>query len=194
MSYPLLQPRRISVEEFRAMEAQAPAGERWELINGVIVKAQAGTTVRHNDIVQNVASVIRAELRRLGSKCRTSTENIRLDIENATTSVMPDVIVNCGERRGPSTTFRTACAVVEVISPSTSGDDKVWKLETYFTLPELRTVLLIEQTEMRVASHTRTSRGWIRVDLVNPEDAVMLDGLDVSITLAQIYDEIEFDA
>lgn len=193
MNYPLLKPRRLTVEEFRAMEAQAPADERWELINGVIIKSQAGSTVRHNDIVQNVASIIRAELRRKGSKCRTSTENIRLDIEGATTSVMPDVIVNCGERRGPSTTFRTASVIVEVISPSTSAHDKVAKLETYFTLSELRTALLIEQAEMYVVSYTRSPKGWLRNDFDQPDDSVALDGLEVSITLAQIYDEIEFD-
>ena len=66
MNYPLMKPARLTVEEFRAMEAQAPADERWELINGVIVKSQAGSTARHNDIVQNVASTLRAELRRNG--------------------------------------------------------------------------------------------------------------------------------
>lgn len=51
MNYPLMKPRRLTVEEFRAMEAHAPADERWELINGVVYKSQAGGTVRHNDIV-----------------------------------------------------------------------------------------------------------------------------------------------
>lgn len=194
MNYPLMKPARLTVEEFRAMEAQAPEDERWELINGVIYKAQAGSTVRHNDIVQNVASTLRAELRRKGSKCRTSTENIRLDIDGAATSVMPDVLVNCGERRGPTTTFRTASAIVEVISPSTGAHDKVSKLETYFTLPELHSVLLIEQAEMRVVFYERSAKGWLRNDFDTPEDSVDLDHLGVSITLAQIYDEIDFNA
>jgi len=193
MSYPLLKPKRLTVEEFRAMEAQAPEDERWELINGVIYKSQAGSTIRHNDIIQNVATTLRAELRRKGSQCRTSTENVRLDIDGAAASVMPDVLVNCGERRGPSTTFRTASAVVEVISPSTSAHDKVSKLETYFTLAELETVLLIEQAEMRVVCYTRSPKGWLRNDFEQPGDIIELDKLGISITLAQIYDEIDFN-
>lgn len=193
MNYPLLKPRRLTVEEFRAIEAQAPADERWELINGVIVKAQAGSTVRHNDIVQNVASRLREELRTKGSKCRTSTENIRLDIEGATTSVMPDVLVNCGERRGTSTTFRSASAVVEVISPSTSTHDKLDKLETYFTLAELQTLVLIEQARMHVIVYSRSADSWLRTDLTRPEDEAKFGGFDAALSLADIYDEIEFD-
>lgn len=193
MSYPLMRPRRLTVAEFRELEAQAPEDERWELINGVIYTDQAGTTVRHNDIVQNVAFALRAELRRTGSKCRTSVENVRLDIADATSSVMPDVIVNCGERRGASKTFTKASAVVEVISPSTSHRDKVEKLESYFTIEGLLTVVLIEQARMHAAVHTRTPDGWVRNDFNQPSDSVAFEGLGVSLTLLQIYDEIELD-
>lgn len=176
------------------MEAQAPADERWELVNGVLIKSQAGGTVRHNDIVQNVALALRTQLRRIGSNCRTSTESVRLDIEDATTSVMPDVIVNCGEPRGARTTFRTAAMVVEVISPSTSSHDKVEKLEAYFTLADLKHVLLIEQASMRVTAYARSAKGWLRQDHERADDVIALDALGVELTLAEIYDEIVFDA
>ncbi|WP_020184355.1 Uma2 family endonuclease [Methylopila sp. 73B] len=194
MSLPLLKPRRLTVDEFRELEANAPEDERWELLNGVIYRSMAGGTVRHNDIVQNVSSRLRGELRRIGSPCRTSTENVRLDIPAIGASTLPDVFVNCGPRPGAARTLDDATAVVEVLSPSTSARDRGEKLDAYMTLPGLRTIALIEQDRMHVATYTRTDDGFLRQDLTSPTDRVAFDGLDVSMTLAEIYEDVAFDA
>ena len=47
---------------------------------------------------------------------------------------------------------------------------------------------------MRVVFYERSTKGWLRKDLDQPEDRIEFEKLGVSITLAQIYDEIDFDA
>lgn len=107
---------------------------------------------------------------------------------------MPDVIVNCGEPRGARTTSRSAAAIVEVISPSTSGHDKVDKLETYFLLPELQTVLLTEQATMHVTAYTRSPKGWLLQIHEHADSVVEFEALGVKLSLAQIYEDVELDA
>lgn len=194
MNYPLMKSRRLTVDEFREMEANAPEDERWELINGIIHKSMAGGTVRHNDIVQNVASTLRAELRRRGSPCRTSTENVRLDIPDAQISTLPDVLVSCGVRPGGARTLANAAAVIEVLSPSTSARDRGEKLDAYLTLPGLNVVVLVEQDAMHVVSYTRSADGFLRREFSSPEDSVAFEDLSVSMTLAEIYEDVAFDA
>jgi Uma2 family endonuclease len=193
MSYPLLKPRRLTVAEFREMELNAPEDERWELINGVIVKSMAGGTLRHNTIVLNIAGVLHAELRRLGSTCRPYTENVRLDSAAANLSTLPDVVVTCTPHAGKETALTDAAAVVEVHSTSSRERDKSVKLDAYLSLPGVRTVLLVEQETMHVVVHTPSERGWLRQEFVAPEDSVTFDGLGVAVTLAQIYEDVAFD-
>jgi Uma2 family endonuclease len=88
--------------------------------------------------------------------------------------VTPDVIVNCGEPRGAQTTLRTPAMVVEVISPSTGDHDKVDELEAYFTLADLKHVLLNEQAPMRVTAYARSAKGWLHQDHERADDVIAL--------------------
>ncbi len=188
-----MKPRRLTVDEFRELEANAPEDERWELINGVIYKSMAGGTRAHNLIVQNVASSLMTKLRELGSPCRPFTENMRLDIAAAELSTLPDVVVSCAPMTDGTKAIADAAAVVEVLSRTTSSRDRSEKLETYLTIPGLRTLALIEQEAMQVVTYSRAESGWLRVALKEPDDRVEFNGLDVSLTLATIYEDVAFD-
>lgn len=193
MNYPLVKPRRLTLAEFRELEAQAPEDERWELIGGVIHKSMAGGTRAHNVIVQNVTSALLVTLRRSGSPCRPYSETMRLDIEAAELSTLPDVVVTCSPVRDGAKAIESPIAVVEVLSRSTSARDRTDKLEAYFTLPGLRTIVLIEQEAMQVVVHTRVDRGWLRAELTDPSARMELAGVEASLSLAEIYEEIAFD-
>lgn len=191
MNYPLLKPMPLSVAEFREIELNAPEEERWELIDGLIVKSMAGGTIRHNVIVQNIASCIRAELRRRGSVCRPYTENVRLDSEAGPLSTLPDVVVSCDPYRGSATTVENAVAVFEVHSTASRMRDRSVKLEAYMRIQSVQTIVLVEQIAMSVVTFTRSGKTWIREELTNTSDRVTLAGLDLDVPVVEIYEEVE---
>lgn len=193
MNYPLMKPARLTVEEFRELELNAPAEERWELIDGVIYKSMAGGTIRHNVIVQNVSTFVRAELRRKGSGCRSYTENVRLDAGESGLSTLPDVVVSCNPPRGDATSLNDATAVFEVHSTASRERDKSTKLEAYMRVPNVQTIVLIEQIAMSVVTFTRAGNKWVRDELRDASDTVRLEGLDIDLPLSAIYEEIEFE-
>lgn len=193
MNYPMMKPRRLTVDEFRELEAQSPEDERWELINGVIYKSMAGGTRAHNIIVQNVASSLMTMLRASKSPCRPFTENMRLDIAAAELSTLPDVVVSCSLMTDGTKAISDAQAVVEVLSPTTSGRDRSEKLDAYLTIPSLRTLALVEQEAMQVVTYTRTDSGWLRREFTKPDDRLAFEGLDVSLALADVYEDIAFN-
>lgn len=194
MNYPLIKTHRLTVDEFREMELNAPEEERWELIDGVIVRSMAGGTIRHNMIVQNVAGALQRALRSRGSRCRAYTESVRLDADGKDLSTLPDVVVSCDPPGGDKTTLYDATAVVEVHSTASRQRDKSEKLDAYMSLPGVRTIVLIEQVSMGVMTHTRSANGWLRLEFSSPDDRIAFDGLDVCMTLAEIYEDVEFDA
>lgn len=188
-----MKPRRLTVAEFRELEAQAPEDERWELINGVIYKSMAGGTRAHNAIVQNITSALLVSLRRANSPCRPYSENMRLDVEAAELSTLPDVVITCSPVRDGAKAIERPVAVVEVLSRSTSARDKTDKLEAYYSLPGMRTIALVDQEAMLVVVHRRKGDGWLRSELTDPAARLEFDGVDVSLSLSEIYEEIAFD-
>lgn len=194
MNYPLMKSRRLTVDEFREIELNAPEEERWELIDGWIVKSMAGGTKIHNVIVFNVQSALMNELRRSLSPCRAFSENVRLDIRTSAVSTLPDVVVNCSPwGEGPTTVF-DATAIVEVLSPSTAFVDLGDKLNAYLTLPALQTCAFIQQKQANVVTYSRSENGWLRQELTSLDDRLQFGGLDVSMTLAEIYEDVPFDS
>ena len=87
-----------------------------------------------------------------------------------------------------------ATAIVEVLSPSTASSDLGEKLNAYLTLPALRTCAFVQQKRSNVMTYVRSERGWLYQELASPDDRLRFDGLEVSMTLAEIYEDIEFDA
>jgi Uma2 family endonuclease len=193
MNYPLMRPQRLTVEEFREIELNAPAEERWELIDGVIYKSMAGGTLRHNMIVQNVSTFVRGELRKRGSGCRSYTENVRLDAGASYLSTLPDVVVSCDPPRGDATTLNDATAVFEVHSTASRERDKSTKLEAYMQLPSVQTIVLIEQVAMSVVTFTKSGTKWVRDELREPTDAIHLEGLEIALPLSAVYEDVDFD-
>ncbi|GBD50881.1 hypothetical protein [Methylopila sp. Yamaguchi] len=50
------------------------------------------------------------------------------------------------------------------------------------------------QTWRRADARRRTAEGFLRREFSSAADRVAFDGLDVSMTLAEIYEDVVFDA
>jgi Uma2 family endonuclease len=132
----------VILSEARKLEKRAytygdlkkfPTDERWELINGIPC-LQARPSFKHQDIMLEIATQIRAYLR--GKPCQVVTETaVWLEEMSDSTGdyVVPDIVVVCNENKiienagivGPPD------LIVEIISPSNEYVDRHDKLRRY---------------------------------------------------------------
>ena len=82
--------------------------------------------------------------------------------------------------------------VVEVLSPSSEGDDEGDKRLDFQSLASLQTYVVIAQDERRVRVYRRTERGEWRPEpeVYRDGDAFELPTLSSAITVAEIYEDI----
>ncbi len=189
----------MSVEEFTKWQRRQ---ERlYELVDGrpkLPLKTMTGATVAHDTVTGNVFASLHHLLR--GSPCRPHTDDIAIRIP-AGNLRRPDVLVDCGEAHPSDMIAAEPVLVVEVLSPSTMSLDRIHKLDEYRTVPCLSAILLVDTEAPHVTLYRRgsESKDWQRHIFEGLEARLVLprfgglDGLDVSLALADIYDGVSFD-
>jgi hypothetical protein len=90
MSRLAIQDQRLSIFDFVNLEMNAPAWERWELIHGHVVRAMAGASLAHVEIVQNIARALGNHFRAMRPDCRVYTQDARVNSFADESSVLPD--------------------------------------------------------------------------------------------------------
>lgn len=166
--------------------------ERYELLNGV-VRMMTGGSFNHNAICAGLFIGLRNVLRKsdLPRRCLALAEGAKVKI-NDRDYLYPDAAMVCGELPSGRDTLVTApILVAEVLSPSTESRDRTEKLRAYQGLASLRYVLFVSSERVLVELLTRDegaeiwrhAGAWGRF-----ADAVPLDAIGISLTLAAIYD------
>ena len=80
--------------------------------------------------------------------------------------------------------------IVEVLPPSTEAYDRGLKFNQYKKLPLLRHYLLVSQKNWLVEWYQLSEYGvWGHTALAEAADAVVIPGLNLTMTLVQIYEE-----
>jgi Uma2 family endonuclease len=186
MGQPNAQPRRYTAEEYFALEAQSQL--RHEFFEGEVF-AMAGESIAHNTIALNVAMGCRQALR--GKQCRVQIEGIQLAVETNRHYTYPDIVVSCAPQvQHESRRLYHPTLIVEVLSPSTEAYDRGLKFNQYKKLPSLRHYLLVLQKTWLVEWYQLSEHGvWGHTALAEAEDAVIIPELNLTMTLAQIYEE-----
>jgi Uma2 family endonuclease len=83
--------------------------------------------------------------------------------------------------------------VVEVLSESTRRTDLGEKRSAYLGVPSLKVLLLVETEEPRVVAHRRQVDGGFQIEHhVGLETVIPLPEIGVSLSLAEIYERIDF--
>jgi Uma2 family endonuclease len=80
-----------------------------------------------------------------------------------------------------------AMVIVEVLSPSTQGHDRAWKLGAYFRLPAVHHYLIVWPEKRQIAHHRRGGGDAIDSKIVT-KGAIQLDPPGVTITIEEVYD------
>ena len=178
----------MTAEEF--LEWNLSQDERFELVDGVPVplRAMAGAKAEHDTIVVNLIAALRQLLAGTPCRPRTADTALRTKIKRVR---RPDVTIECAPVELGSLEARNPVAVFEVLSPTTRQLDRSEKFQEYIRHPSLRTIVHIDPTIMDVMVYTRTADGaWEPQRLHEPEEAIRVADLPVSISLSAVYDGV----
>jgi Uma2 family endonuclease len=185
---------RFSVAEYYALEETAEY--RSEFFDGEIF-AMAGGSARHSLISLNLNAVLWNALR--GKPCAAYESNLRLKIEASGLRTYPDAGVYCGKLEFDAEDPRGQTALnptvlFEVLSPSTEAYDRGKKAENYRLIPSLKTYVLVCQDRPHVEVFERVVDGFWRLSEVSGLDSqIELPSLEVTLSLGEIYERVEFD-
>ena len=184
--------KRYTVSDWAAFEETQT--RKHELRNGEFFE-MAGATYEHNRVSANLLIEVG---KMLPDHCEVMGSDQRVYIEN-TNGLYPDIVVVCGEPEiGIASALYNPLLIVEVLSPSTSGDDRGEKFEKYRTLPTLIHYVLVEQSRPSVEHFQKGENGlWVLAaehHALNETLSLVIGGVSVSLPLAAIYRRIPFAA
>lgn len=167
---------------------------RHEYIDGEIVPITGGTP-NHNQIALNLSGSLNFALKR--QPYRVFVTDQRLWIPRKRIYTYPDVMIVEGElqlQEGRRDTILNPLMMAEVLSPSTRSYDKDEKFAAYRTISTFREYLLIEQSKMHVEHYVKNEqKRWTFFEYDDAEEVVSFNSISFQITLADLYDKVEFE-
>lgn len=174
----------MTVEEWRELERTNPDA-KYEYIDGQVY-SMSGGSLAHSRISSNVLRAIEDAL--AGDTCYVynSDASARLSESRYT---YPDISVSCDPRDQPATEqlqVQAPCVVVEVLSDSTEGKDRIRKANLYHACPTIQEYVLIATKYQAVEVQRRAGDEWT-LHLFGPGDEIELASLDIRFPLSILY-------
>ncbi|MCC6521272.1 MAG: Uma2 family endonuclease [Polyangiaceae bacterium] len=180
----------MTAEAYLGLERASPT--RHEFVRGAIF-AMSGATKLHNDVVANVAAVLKAHLR--GRPCRTYLLDVKLHVEAADAYFYADVFVTCDPRdRDDPLIAHYPSLIVEVLSDSTAAYDRGEKFDDYRRLPELREYALVDSRQRHVVVYRSTARSTWEFDPVGADGLVRLTSVGLTVPMSAFYEDTDVPA
>jgi Uma2 family endonuclease len=180
---------KYSVDEYLAFEHQSDT--KHEYFAGEIV-ALAGASFEHNLIVGNSYASLHTQLRRRPCAVLPSDQRLRVSPHGPLT--YPDIMVVCGQPQFTDErpdTLTNPTVIIEVLSPSTEGDDRGRKAKHYRTIESLQEYVLIAQDEYRIEQYVRAENGWWRfTEATELGAAIHLASIECTLSLADVYERV----
>jgi Uma2 family endonuclease len=177
----------LTEEEYLAFERASDV--RHEFLSGRIY-SMAGASREHNLITGNVAGEIRAQLK--GKPCETYSNDMRVRVPGTGLYTYPDVVVVCGEPvfiDDHNDTLVNPTLIVEVLSSTTEAYDRGEKFRDYRSIKSFSEYVLIAQNKMAVDHFVKQKNIWTIREV---EQEIKLVSFSCILTLAEIYDRVEF--
>lgn len=152
----------------------------------------AGARTQHNRIATNFTVALGTALQDTPCEPFYSDMKVRIQLATQTRFYYPDAMAVCTPN-APDAAFQDQPVVVaEVLSPETRRIDEGEKREAYLAIPSLRVYLLIEQDAARVVAYRCSDQGFVREEYDGREAVVPLPEIGVDLSLAQVYQRVEF--
>lgn len=154
-----------------------------ELIEGEAF-LMAGASINHQRLCANVAGEFRAHLK--GSPYEAISSDVLVNVGED--FYYPDVMVVCDFDDSEPYFTQSPVIIVEVLSKSTSRNDRTIKRLAYQQLASLKEYVLIEQDFVSVEV-MRKSQQWQASHYVLG-DSVHFESIDLSLSVAEIYERV----
>lgn len=179
----------FSVEEYLRDEALREV--RHEYLVGT-VHAMAGASRQYNRIVRRIESHLNEQFGK--GPCEAWNSDVKLHIKTSLAEYFyyPDVMVGCDPADNHEYYLESPSILFEVLSPSTEAIDRREKLLAYQTIPSLEHYVIVAQEERRIEWLQREGNSWKVSVLTRPEERLEFPGQAASLSLAEIYEGIEF--
>jgi Uma2 family endonuclease len=175
------------------LEAEVNSLDRHEFINGEIV-LMAGDTPNHNEITSILNAILRVSLK--GKPYSIFASDQRLWVPQLNNYTYPDVMVVAKPielQSGRTDTITNPLLIAEVLSKGTRAYDRDDKFAAYRSIPSFQEYLLIEQYRVQVQQYSKTDANkWIFSEYSCAGDRLMLTSVQVEISVADLYENIEF--
>lgn len=180
---------RCTPEQYLEMDRKADY--RSEYVNGEIL-AMAGASREHNLIVTNLVREVSLALR--GQPCETYSNDMRVTV-SAARYAYPDVVVACGQPQfidRQLDTLTNPTVIMEVLSPTTAADDRIWKFAHYRRLETLTDYVMLSQYQPFIEHYTRRDNQWVLTEIAGMEAVLRLPSIGCDLPLTAIYERVEF--
>ena len=183
---------RVTVAEYLSMERAS--SDKHEFAFGEIY-GMGGASARLVEIVGNIASELRTQLRQ--RPCRVYSTDLRLCVDADHRYTYPDVVVVCGQPQfldDQLDTLLNPDLIVEVLSDSTRNYDRGDKFQQYRGVSSFREYLLVDQAKAHVERYSKQNDGtWSLWETDALHEVVHLESIGVKLPLSEIYFKIDFE-
>ena len=175
------------------LEAEVNSVDRHEFINGEII-LMAGGSLNHNEITSILNAILRVSLK--GKPYSIFSSDQRLWVPQLNNYTYPDVMVVAKPielQSGRTDTITNPLLIAEVLSKGTRAYDRDEKFAAYRSIPSFQEYLLIDQYRLQVEQYSKTDANkWIFSEYSCAGDRLMLSSISVEVSLADLYENIEF--
>ncbi len=184
--------QNYTLEEYAELEKNSE--ERLEYFDGN-VWSMAGASPLHEELVANLCAELKNRLR--GKGCRVFGSNLRVKVPIYKPYRYPDVTALCDkpvyENFHGLEVLTNPALIIEILSPSTEGFDQRDKFTYYKSIESFTEYLLVSQDRPHVALFTKQNeKEWLHREYNSLDEEVCLSSLDCTLSVAEIYADIEF--
>ena len=181
----------MSLDDFEELMLDKPEVEKWELINGRVIRGTVGARWEHSVIISNLDLAISNHLRATGKPCRTFRESFFLKGRSIDLSALPDLLVRCGPLPPGAAPCDDPIVLIEIVSPSSEARDRLEKRVAYQALASLQTYVLVERDRMLIDVYERTEAGFLgAAPLDRPEQVLKLSAIGFELPLSEVYRDV----
>jgi Uma2 family endonuclease len=176
---------KLPITAAEYLERERGADSRHEFLDGRVY-VLSGDSLRHNQIAGEVALSVKAHLR--GGPCRTFIETVKVQIcyDLGEAYYYPDVVVTCEPADDDSHVVRHPKLIIEVLSPSTSRNDRGDKLANYKRIPSVEEIVHVEQDWPEIFLVRRADR-WKKHLYTQLDSPVHLESIDLTLPVSAFY-------
>jgi Uma2 family endonuclease len=176
-------------EEYLAMEKDA--FEKHEYFRGEVV-AMAGANESHNRIQRNLIVEIGYYLKE--KTCEVFGSEYRLTTPLSDSYMYPDVMIVCEptiKKEDCFDTLTNPSVIIEILSPSTAGYDKTYKLIYYMQIPSLKEYILVDSAGYSVTTFRKTDDGtWDISTTTDVNASLTISTIQLQIPMKDIYNMV----